>query len=93
VDFALGPSQEVVVVGSREHETTRTMLEVLHRRFSPNRVLMFMPDGEEGQRLAALCGHLDAFQGVDHEPTVFVCENYACKEPVKDVHSLRATLQ
>ena len=93
VDFAMGPSQEVVVAGSLEHETTRTMVEVLHRRFSPNRVLMLMPDGEEGERLAALCGHLRAFRAMDHGPTAFVCENFTCKEPVKDVDGLRASLQ
>jgi uncharacterized protein YyaL (SSP411 family) len=93
VDFALGPSREVVVAGSRDHMNTRAMVEFLHRSFSPNQVLMLAPGGEEGDRLKALCDHVKGLPAMDHEPVAYVCENYSCKEPVKDLEGLKASLQ
>lgn len=84
LDFALGPAREIVIAGEREHEKTRAMIEALHREFSPNRVLMLREPGEEGSRLAALCDYVEALHPIDHQPAVYICENFACKSPVTD---------
>lgn len=92
VDFAVGPSQEIVIAGSAEHEKTRSMVEVLHKAFSPNRVLMLKDSGEQGRRLAALASYAEDLKQVGSEPTVYVCENFACQSPITDVETLKSTI-
>jgi uncharacterized protein YyaL (SSP411 family) len=84
---------EIVVVGSREDETTRRVLEVARRTFIPNRVLVFLDPGSPDAEQA--CKRIPLLRGkavVDGKPAVYVCENGACKLPVTDVASLEKLL-
>ena len=91
LDFALGPAQEVVIAGDRGHAATQAMIDILHRRFVPNRVLMLKPGGMEGARLSALCGFTGALEPIGGQPAAYVCENYACKRPITDIEELKST--
>lgn len=91
-DFAVGPSREIVVAGSAEEGKTQTLLETIHRMFLPNRVLMLQQGGEKGKRLSALSSYTEALQPVEGQPTVYICENYACQKPITDVETLRSAL-
>ncbi len=44
VDFAVGPSQEVVIAGAADHEDTRRMMAALRKGFSPNCVVLLRRD-------------------------------------------------
>jgi uncharacterized protein len=91
LDFALGPAQEVVIAGDRGHAATQAMIDILHRRFVPNRVLMVKPGGGEGARLSALCRFTELLQPLGGKPVAYVCENYACKKPITDIEELKST--
>jgi hypothetical protein len=91
LDFALGPAQEVVIAGDREHAATQAMIDILHRRFVPNRVLMLKPGGMEGARLSALCRFTELLEPLGGGPAAYVCENYACKRPITDIEELKST--
>jgi uncharacterized protein YyaL (SSP411 family) len=43
LDFALGPSFEVVVSGVRDRADTRAMMRALRQPFLPNKVVVFRP--------------------------------------------------
>ena len=92
VDFALGPSQEVVIVGDLEQTETRGMVDAFHRHYSPNRVLMLKQNGSDSQRLTQLASYLEGFKGVGDRPTAYICENFACEAPVTDRGELQARL-
>ena len=88
VDFALGPAREIIIAGDSGHEKTTRMVEALHKQFSPNRILMLRETGERGDTLAALCDYVKALHPIDHQPAVYICENFACKKPITDVVEL-----
>ncbi len=92
LDFALGPSSEVVIVGDPELESTRTMLELLHRKFYPNRVLMLKRDGDEGEKLSSLAAFTAELKPLDSKATAYVCENFACKRPITDPEALAESI-
>jgi len=64
----------------------------VQRAFLPNRVLLFKPVGSDGERLAAACAYTQSLLPVDQQPTVYICENYACHRPITDVEQLRQNL-
>jgi uncharacterized protein YyaL (SSP411 family) len=92
LDFMVGPSQEIVIAGDPALEITRSMINAIRRRFLPNKVVLLRPDGVEGKRLATLSPFVEAMLSEDHQPTVYICEQYACQAPIKDVGQLEAAL-
>ncbi len=92
LDFMVGPSQEIVMAGDPASETMRDMLKVLHSKFLPNKVVLVRPDGAEGKRLAALSPFVEPMHSVNHQPTVYLCEQYSCKKPITKVSELKAVL-
>lgn len=93
VDFALGPTREIVVAGDLESAETREMIESVQRMFLPKRVLMHRQEGKEGERLAALAGYTEALRPVDGKATAYVCQNFACQRPITNAQGLRSTLE
>lgn len=92
LDFALGPTREIVVAGNPEDPATKEMLRAVHGLFLPNRVLMLCPHDASSRELAALAPFVEPLRMVDGKPTAYVCENYACSRPVTDVEALKAIL-
>lgn len=92
LDFMVGPSQEIVIAGDPALETTQSMINIIHRGFLPNKVLLLRPQGSERKRLASLSPFVEAMGPMNNQPTVYVCEEYACKRPITDLHALKAIL-
>ena len=92
LDFMVGPSQEIVMAGDPAPETMRDMLNVVQRKFLPNKVVLMRPDGAEGKRLATLSPFVEPMHSVDHQPTVYLCEQYVCQVPIREVDELESAL-
>lgn len=92
LEFMIGPSQEVVIVGERGLESTQAMVNVVRSKFLPNKVLLLHPDGSDGKRLVAISPFLKDMVSAGNQPTVYVCEQYACQTPIRDVGKLASAL-
>jgi len=68
------------------------MIHAVQRSFLPNKVLLLRLQGVKGKQLASLSPFVEAMSSINNQPTVYVCENYACKTPIKDVDALKAIL-
>jgi uncharacterized protein YyaL (SSP411 family) len=91
--FMIGPSQEIVIAGDPSLETTQEMVKVVRSRFLPNKVVLLHPDGSEGKRLVAISPFLKDMVSAGNQPTVYVCEQYACQTPIQDVGELKSALR
>ncbi|UCG81264.1 MAG: hypothetical protein JSV60_03005, partial [Desulfobacterales bacterium] len=60
--------------------------------FLPNKVLLLRPEGSAGKRLVSLSPFVEAMRPVNGQPTVYVCEQYACKIPINRVRQLESVL-
>jgi uncharacterized protein len=87
VDFSFG-SREIVVAAPKGTRAADTMVREIQRRFLPTKILA-MTSGEKDSIMAPLTEGKASLKGV---PTVYICENFACKAPVTDVSALRAQL-
>jgi uncharacterized protein YyaL (SSP411 family) len=83
VDFALGPSFEIVIAGRPESSDTRAMLDALRGRFVPNKVVLLRAADEAGG-LAKLAPFVGPMGAVDGRATAYVCTDYNCKQPTTD---------
>ena len=92
LDFAIGPSKEIVIAGEADREDTRNMLRAVNEQFLPRKVLIFHPEGEEGEEIESMAEFVKQQRAIDGKATAYVCENYACKLPTTSVAKMKQLL-
>ncbi len=92
VDFGLGPSYEVVVVGKANAKDTREMLRSLRTSFTPNKVVIFLPLDAEGPEFRRIADFVKNHLGVNGQATAYVCRDHACAMPVTDITEMHRRL-
>ncbi|MBN2408124.1 MAG: thioredoxin domain-containing protein [Candidatus Aminicenantes bacterium] len=93
LDFAFGPTREVVIAGQRNAPDTRAMFDVLRKEFNPNMVVLFRPIEENRPEIVRLAPFTESMVAVEDRATVYVCSNYGCERPTTDKQELRALLE
>ena len=90
VDFATGPSYEVVVVGEKGSPDTRAMLKQLNSRYLPNKVVLLKTPGSDA--LDKLAPYTVTQGMLNKKATLYLCQNFACKKPTADPKVVTAML-
>ncbi len=95
LDQALGPAQEIVVVGRREAADTRELLAALRGMYLPLSTVLFKPEDEPAgaqalERLVPFTKGMDAGSG---RAAAYVCSRGACLRPVRTPAELREALK
>jgi len=91
LDFAFGPSSEVVISGDLEAESTKKILKALRKEFIPNKIVIFHPEGEsEITNISRFTGNLI---GRKDKTVAYVCRNFACKLPTDDPDEMMRELR
>ena len=94
VDFMVGPSREIVIAGNPNLDNTLVMAKKINEKFLPNKVVLFRPnDGLTADKCISLAPFLKDMPSEEQVPTVYVCEQYACKAPVRTLQDLEAALK
>ena len=88
LDFYLGTTQEIVVVGNQDEPGSQALLAEVYRQYRPNKVVMLLPSGLDPQGWPLL----EYRNRVEGNPTAYVCQNYACRQPVTDPAALAKQL-
>jgi uncharacterized protein YyaL (SSP411 family) len=91
LDYAAGPSFEVVISGDPAREDTRDMLRAVRRRFLPNAVLVLRPTGAEPE-IARIAPFTRQQTEVNGRATAYLCRSWACELPTNDLGKMLAGL-
>ena len=91
LDFYLSTPKEIAIVGAQTDPATQTLLDIVHGRYLPNKVVAgsdpTLP-GQGSQATPLLQG-----RGMSNgRPTVYVCQNYVCQLPVTEQEALASQL-
>lgn len=90
IQFALESGYEIVLSGERGNDKTRQFIRELNTLYLPHSVRLFNDPGDSLlHELAPFTRHQNP---VDGEPTVYVCRDYHCKEPLQDPVEMRKLL-
>ncbi len=74
LDFALGPSYSVIVVGESGWDSTLNMLNLLWKHYVPNLVVSVRTPEKAGF----------GYEALDGKATAYVCRNQMCMPPTND---------
>ena len=87
LDMLLGPTPEIVILGDPATPSVAAMLARLRHRFLPNQVVALRRDSKGSSHLQAL---FDGKQPAKIDPTLFVCQNFACQAPLSGPEAMAA---
>jgi uncharacterized protein YyaL (SSP411 family) len=91
LDYAIGPSNEVVIAGDLMRADTRALIRVCHAHFLPSVTLMFKPD--TGLDIPPLLStESPAYRASNGRATAYICSRHACIPPVTDPDDLLGVL-
>jgi uncharacterized protein YyaL (SSP411 family) len=93
VDFALGASREVVIVGDPASDTTQNMLDLLRSEYNPYMVALFKDSTASADEMNALAPFTAEYKTIDNKATAYVCRDFSCEQPTNDVQELQKTLR
>jgi uncharacterized protein len=93
LDFALGPSKEIVIAGEPSSNETIAMINNVYKWFIPNKVVAHRPPSGKEEKIVKLIPFLKEQLPLDGKTTVYVCENYVCKFPTTSIKKLDALLK
>jgi uncharacterized protein YyaL (SSP411 family) len=95
LDLYRGPTQELVLVGAQDDEENQRLLERVWQSYLPHAVVAYRSTSEAGAQ-APRSAHLEPlFSGrtaVSGQPTLFVCQNFACQSPVVGTKTIETAL-
>ncbi len=92
LDFAIGPSYEVVIVGDSQAEDTKTMLKALRKHFIPNKVVLFLPVDRESPEISKISKFISNYKSISGKSTAYVCENHVCSLHTTDMDKMLVLL-
>ena len=89
LDFLYSKPQEIVIAGSPE--LAAIFLQRLREGFHPNKVVLLTEDGEGD--IAELAPVTRGKKPVNGEPTAYVCQDFACKQPTTDPQEMLSQMR
>ncbi len=92
LDFAIGPSVEVVIAPDKQGLSVIEVLKEIHSRFIPNKVVLLHKADPDGKAIEELAPFLKDYTGRGGRTAVYVCRNHACELPVSDTAELARLL-
>ncbi len=91
LDFYLSRPPEIAIVGEAGAADTRALLETVNGRYLPNKVVALRtPDA--GDEIEMLIPLLEGKTMLGGQATAYVCQNYACRQPVTTPEELAEQL-
>jgi uncharacterized protein YyaL (SSP411 family) len=90
LDLFLASAYEIAIIGAPEAPETRAMVDVIFKRYLPNKVVALAPEADsKPSRTIKL---LEGRGKVDGAATVYVCRNFYCQAPQTSPEGLAEAL-
>ncbi|WP_371930232.1 thioredoxin domain-containing protein [Bacillus pumilus] len=74
--------REIIILGKNDDPQKERLLQALRKRFMP---FDFILTAETGQDLAQLAPFAKDYKTIDGSTTVYICENYSCRQPITNI--------
>ena len=95
LDFYMGPTNELVLVGDLDRDDTKQAIAAIQRRRLPRSVLAVRDPRSvdaTGSQSARLHEIFASKESADGRPVLYVCQNFACQQPVAGLAAIEAAL-
>ena len=91
-DFALGPSQEVVIAGEPGAKDTVEMLQKIRSVYAPRKIVLLRQTDQDEPPITRYAPFTNEQRGMNGRATAYVCEHFQCEAPTTDPQAVLAAL-
>ena len=84
MDFAIGPSNEIVVVEGNNSKDE--FLKKIREEFNPNKVVLL-----KSKELEEVSDYVKDLKCVDGKTTVYICKNFVCELPITEAEKINSS--
>jgi len=88
LDFALGPTYEVLIEGDENVKHTKDMISNLRKHFLPSKVVHLNMKKNNTDDLFKLPSIIKSQGAEKDKATAYVCVNYSCQKPTNDIQEM-----
>lgn len=92
LDYRLDQPKQIIIAGNPASQETKALLQAVHERFIPNKILMLADGGTQQEKLAKYFAFIDSLVPVDGKATAYICENNVCALPVNTIELVKQQL-
>ncbi|TFH07564.1 MAG: thioredoxin domain-containing protein [Candidatus Thorarchaeota archaeon] len=92
LDFALGPSFEIVIAGNPEMDDTREMIEQVRKIFIPRKVVLLRGTQEQSKAITKLAPFTKFHEPLNDKATAHVCVDHNCRLPTTELSRMMELL-
>ncbi|MHA1930803.1 MAG: thioredoxin domain-containing protein, partial [Candidatus Thorarchaeota archaeon] len=92
LDFAIGPSFEIVIAGKPENDDTREMLDQIRKNFIPRKIVLLRGTEKQSQTITELAPFTKYHEPLNGNATAHVCVDHNCKLPTTDLAKMMKLL-
>jgi uncharacterized protein YyaL (SSP411 family) len=93
LDYAIGPSFEVVIEGDPKSKETQEMLKAIRSNFIPNKIVHQKSKKNEMWKTFNLPDLTSKQSETEKKTKAYVCVNYSCQEPTSSVSRMLELLK
>ena len=83
MDFAIGPSNEIVVVEGNNSKDE--FIKKIREEFNPNKVVLL-----KSKELEEVSDYVKDLKSVDGKTTVYICKNFICELPITEAEKINS---
>ncbi|MBX9436483.1 thioredoxin domain-containing protein [Bacillus paralicheniformis] len=76
------PQKEIVVLGKRHDPDRQKIVSALQQAFQPNYAVLAAESPDDFKGIADFAAE---YKAVDNKTTVYICENFACRQPTTNI--------
>jgi uncharacterized protein YyaL (SSP411 family) len=91
-DFAVGPSNEIIIFGEKNLDNTKKFLKIISNTYIPNSIVINIFNKSIFNSIIKLFPYLKNYKIIENKTTLYFCENYQCKKPITDTNILKEFL-
>jgi uncharacterized protein YyaL (SSP411 family) len=93
VDFSIGPTYEVVVVGVPGREDMEDIIRAVRRGYAPGKVVVVKPISKNQKKIEELASYVKEHEMVEGKAAAYICQNRACHTPMTDPVEIQNILE
>ncbi len=87
LDFAIGPSFEIIIAGDPNSDDTLSMIEALRNEYIPSKIVL-LHDETNGDEITKIAPYTKGQKSLGGKATAYVCQNYECQLPTTDTKKM-----
>ena len=93
LEFAFGPTFEIVIVGKADTNDTKDMVKALREVYIPNKIVLFLPEDVSNPEIMEVTDFVKHKTSNENKATAHVCINRFCKFPTNNVDKMLELLK